>query len=317
MVKRIGFIGFDDITALDMIGPMEAFGTANAANGAVRAYELMILSASGKPFRSEGGVVIAANASFADAPSFDTIFVPGGCGLRNATIGTPVTAFLKDRARRTRRIASVCTGLFALAQTGLMDGRRATTHWRFVGEISRQFPQVLVEGDAIYLRDGKFYTSAGVTAGIDLSLALITEDLGEKAALGVARELVVYLKRPGGQAQFSEPLQFQTRASDGFADLATWILRNLKKDLSVELLAAQVNLGARHFSRRFKSVFGVTPAGYVEHLRLDEARKRLPSQNQTVDSVAASVGYASADSFRRAFERRFGISPGTYQKQFG
>jgi transcriptional regulator GlxA family with amidase domain len=183
--------------------------------------------------------------------------------------------------------------------------------------MNRKFPKIRIDADAIYVRDGKFYTSAGITAGIDLSLALVTEDLGEKVALQVARELVVYLKRPGGQAQFSEPLQFQTRASDGFADLAAWMLRNLEKDLSVESLAARVHLGVRHFSRRFKAGFGMTPTAYVERLRLDEARKRLPMKKHNIKTVAASVGYASADAFGRAFERRFGVRPSVYERQFG
>ena len=187
-------------------------------------------------------------------------------------------------------------------------------HWRFAPAIARKFPKILLDANAIYLRDGRFYSSGGLTAGIDLCLALIAEDLGEKIALAVARELVVHLKRTGGQAQYSEPLQFQTRAGDEFSDLAAWILRNLKGDLSVESLAKRVNLGARHFSRRFSTAFGATPAAYVEHLRLDEARRRLPARNQTIGSVASSVGYASADAFCRAFERRFGVSPSAYRK---
>jgi transcriptional regulator GlxA family with amidase domain len=260
---------------------------------------------------------VAADASFRDAPAFDTILVPGGAGLREPGIGAPVVAFLKARAKSTRRIVSVCTGLEALAQAGFMDGRRAATHWRFIPATIRKFPKIRIDADAIYVRDGKFYTSAGITAGIDLSLALVTEDLGEKIALAVARELVVYLKRTGGQAQFSEPLKFQTRAQDGFADLAQWMLRNLDKDLGVETLAARTHLGARHFSRRFKAAFGSTPAIYVEQLRLEEARKRLAMKRHNIKTVAASLGYASADAFGRAFERRFGVRPSVYGKQFG
>jgi transcriptional regulator GlxA family with amidase domain len=318
MAKRIGFIGYDNITALDLIAPLEAFGTANTfVEGRPHAYELIVMSASGKPFRSELGVSICASIAFKDAPPLDTILVPGGAGLRDPNISEPVVSFLKARARSTRRVASVCTGLEALAQAGLMNGRRATTHWRFAASIAKKFPRVLIDSDDIYRQDGKYYSSAGITAGIDLSLSLISDDFGERTAMAVARELVVYLKRSGGQAQFSEPLQFQTQSSDGFSDLAAWILRNLKRDLSVEVLARRANLGARHFSRRFKSVFGLPPAEYVERLRLDEARKLLPTRRQTVDNVAALVGYSSADSFRRAFERRFGVAPSIYEKRFG
>ncbi len=316
MSKRIGFVGYDDVTMLDLFGPLEVFATANAILG-TGWYRPVIVSASGKLFRGEAGTGVAADAAFRDAPAFDTIIVPGGAGLRDPAIGGPVAAFVKARARTTRRIVSVCTGLEALAQAGVMNGRRATTHWRFAAAIARKYPQITLDVDAIYVRDGKFYTSAGITAGIDLSLALVTEDLGEKLALKVARELVVYLKRPGGQAQFSEPLQFQTRAGDGFADLAAWMLRNLDKDLGVEALAARVHLGARQFSRRFKAEFGTTPSAYVERLRLDAARKRLAMRKANIKSVAASLGYASADAFGRAFERRFGIRPSLYEKRFG
>jgi len=316
MTKRIAFVGYDNVTTLDLFGPLEVFATANDVLG-TKAYQLSTVCASGKVFAGESGVRVAADLAFRDAPAFDTILVPGGAGLRDPKIGDPVIAFLKARGRSTRRIVSVCTGLEALAQAGFMNGRRATTHWRFAAAIAKKFPQIKLDIDAIYIRDGKFYTSAGVTAGIDLALALVGEDHGEKIALKVARELVVYLKRAGGQGQFSEPLQFQTRAGDGFADLAQWMLRNLHKDLTAPVLAARVHLGVRHFSRRFKQGFGLTPAAYVERLRLDEARKRLPMKKHNIKSVAASVGYTSADAFGRAFERRFGIRPSHYEKQFG
>ena len=316
MTKHIAFVGYDNVTTLDLFGPLEVFATANDVLG-TKAYQLSTVCASGKLFHGESGVRVAADVAFRDAPAFDTILVPGGAGLRDPKIGDAVVVFLKARARSTRRIVSVCTGLEALAQAGFMNGRRATTHWRFAAAIAKKFPQIKLDIDAIYIRDGKFYTSAGITAGIDLALALVAEDHGEKTALKVARELVVYLKRSGGQGQFSEPLQFQTRAGEGFAELAGWMLRNLGKDLSAPALAARANLGVRHFSRRFKASFGVTPAAYVERLRLDEARKRLTMKRHNIKSVAASVGYTSADAFGRAFERRFGIRPCHYEKQFG
>lgn len=315
MKKRIAFVGYDNVTTLDLFGPLEVFATANAMLGRSY-YEPVIVSADGRVFHGESGVGVAAGASFRAAPQFDTILVPGGAGLREPQIGNPVVAFLKARATSTRRIVSVCTGLEALAQAGFMNGRRAATHWRFIPAMREKFPRIHIDPNAIYVRDGKFYSSAGITAGIDLSLALVTEDLGEKIALAVARELVVYLKRSGGQAQFSEPLQFQTRAQDGFADLAQWMLRNLDKDLGIAVLAARANLGTRHFSRRFKSAFGQSPAAYVEQLRLEEARKRLQMKRHNIKRVAASLGYASADAFGRAFERRFGIRPSIYEKQF-
>lgn len=316
MTRRLVFIGFDDITSLDLIGPLEAFAAANQYAGR-RAYETLLVSRTGSAFRGENGVRLCADAAFAAAPACDTLLIPGGCGLRDPRIGGPVAAFVKQRAGDTRRIASICTGIFALAETGLMNGRRATTHWRYAEMIAARHPLIRLEPDAIHIRDGKFFTSAGITAGIDLALSLIADDLGEKTSLAVARELVVYFKRPGGQSQFSEPLQFQSRAGDGFSDLAAWILRNLKGEMPVALLAARMNLGERHFSRRFQAVFGAPPARHIEKLRLDEARRRLASPRQTVESIAASIGYASADAFRRAFERRFGIAPSAYRKTLG
>jgi transcriptional regulator GlxA family with amidase domain len=315
--RRIGFIGYDQITALDLVGPMEAFDSANAhCESGVRAYSFVVLSHNGKPFVSEAGLKIAADASFEDAPALDTILIPGGSGLRLTDCVGPIAKWLKVRGPRVRRLASVCTGIYALGEAGLVHGRRATTHWRHAADFARRYPSVRLEPDAIYIRDGHIYTSAGVTAGIDLALAFIEADLGGRVALAAARDLVVYLKRTGGQMQYSEPLQFQARATDRFADLAAWLVSNLKKDLSVEVMAERVGLGARHFSRKFKTVFGSAPADYVEVLRLDESRKRLGAPNQTVDSVAASVGYASADAYRRAFERRFGVAPSLYKKKF-
>jgi transcriptional regulator GlxA family with amidase domain len=316
MARRIGFIGFDQITALDLVGPLEVFATANYVTTS-KEYDPLIISTSGKGFSSEAGLILYPHASFRDAPKFDTIIVPGGAGLRDPKIGTPVGQFLKSRARSTRRIASVCTGLFALGQAGLMDGRKATTHWRFAKIFAKAFPRVSIDANAIYLRDGKFYSSAGITAGIDLCLGLVAEDLGEQTALKVARELVVYLKRPGGQDQFSEPLRFQIRANSNFSDLAGWILRNLDKDLSVPTLASQANLGVRQFSRRFKNEFGYSPAAYIQLLRLNEARKRLPAKRGNLERLAHSVGFANGDAFRRAFERRFGISLANYAERFG
>ena len=313
MTRRIGLIAYPRFTTLDLTGPLDVFDIANAY---VRgAYEMIVLAAASDPLSSEAGLRIVPHATLAKAPPLDTIMVPGGVGIRDAATVAPIAAFLKAR-KRTRRISSVCTGIYALGESGLLDNRRATTHWRYAAHVARRFPKIALEPDAIYIGDGNIFTSAGVTAGIDLALAFVEADLGGRVAMGVARELVVYLKRSGGQMQFSEPLQFQARATDRFADLAAWMVGNLKKDLSVEVLADRAGLGARHFSRRFAQVFGATPAAYVEQLRLDEARKRLGQPNQTVDSVAASVGYASADSFRRAFERRFGVPPSQYRGRF-
>jgi transcriptional regulator GlxA family with amidase domain len=227
-----------------------------------------------------------------------------------------VTAWIGSRAGRIRRVASVCTGIYGLAPSGLLDGRRVTTHWKFTADLARRFPRLRVEPNALYVKDGPFYTSAGVTAGIDLALALVEEDFGPQVALAAARVLVVYLKRAGGQEQYSEPLRFQTRSSDRFSELAAWMAGHLHQDLSVEALASRACVCGRHFSRRFKDAFGSTPAAFVEDLRLNESRRLLSSNTGTIESVAESVGFRSADSFRRAFERRFGITTTGYRGRF-
>jgi transcriptional regulator GlxA family with amidase domain len=198
----------------------------------------------------------------------------------------------------------------------MLDGRQVTTHWRFARDLAQRFPSLKVDANALFIKDDKFYTSAGITAGIDLSLALIEEDYGSNVALSVARELVVYLKRPGGQEQYSEPLQFQMQTTDHFGDLITWARTHLRRDLSVETLAGKAHLCPRHFSRRFKEDFGVTPGVFVERLRLDEARRRLAELNSSIEAVGDSVGFKSAKAFRRTFERRFGISPSSYRSRF-
>jgi transcriptional regulator GlxA family with amidase domain len=316
MAKAIGIIGYDGVTALDLVGPGDVFNTANQRSQDLPTpYALSVLSATGKPFRAESGIVMAP--ARAHARRFDTIVIPGGEGLREPKNNAAVADWIGKHAAHARRVVSVCTGIYGLAATGLLDGRKATTHWRFCADVARRFPGLKLVPDAIFIRDGKFYTSAGITAGVDLCLSLIEEDLGPALALAVARDLVVYLKRPGGQLQYSEPLRFQTQATNRFADLAAWIPGHLGGDLSVEALAARVHLGRRQFTRVFKDVFGAAPSDYVESLRMTTAGRRLTLKGQTVDSVAASLGYASADSFRRAFERRYGIPPSTYRQRFG
>ncbi|MBI1198110.1 MAG: helix-turn-helix domain-containing protein [Phenylobacterium sp.] len=315
--RTIGIVGYPGANALDLTGPAEVFASVPLVTPPGEpAYEVVVLSPDGAPFRCESGLEIAARFALADAPALDTIVVPGGAGVRAPEVLGPLGGWLRERAASTPRMVSVCTGVIALAASGLMDGRRATTHWRYADEVARRCPTLRLEPDAIFIRDGRFATSAGITAGIDLALALVEEDLGPSVALAVARELVVYLKRSGGQRQYSEPLRFQARAGGRFADLAAWIPANLTADLSVEALAGRVNCSPRHFARRFKAAFDVSPGEYVEALRLAEAADRLLGSAATVDSVAASVGYASAEVFRRAFERRFDMQPSLYRARF-
>ena len=317
--KRIGLIGFDEVVAIDLAGPAEAFTSARIGDGErdmKPCYEVVTIASSTRPFVAESGLIFKAQKTFQNAPLLDTLIIPGGIGLRKPDVCRSISDFIRKRARRTRRIASVCTGVYGLASTGLLSGRQVTTHWRWAHDVARRFPDVQVNGNAIFLKDGPFYTSAGATAGIDLSLSLIEEDYGPRVAMAVARELVVYLKRSGGQEQYSEPLQFQTQSVSRLSDLATWIVSHLSEDLSVEVLATKACLCPRHFSRRFKTEFGHTPADFVERLRLDEARRRLSNGDNSIENIGLSVGFKSADAFRRAFERRLGVNPGDYRRRF-
>ena len=317
---RIGLLGFDHVNALDLVGPAEAFTSVviDQSNGKFKnGYEVLILGVTGRRFVSEAGIVFESHAILGSAPKLDTIIIPGGRGIREPAINRTVATWIRKRASQTRRIVSVCTGIYGLAPTSLLDNRRVTTHWRFASDVAARFPKLKVEPNALFLKDGPFYTSAGVTAGIDLALALIEEDYGRKIALSVARELVVYLKRSGGQEQYSEPLQFQTQSSDRLAELATWIVNNPGRDLSIEKLAHRACLSPRHFVRRFKATFGQPPGIFVQTRRLDEARRRLCGGNISVQRVADSVGFRSTDAFRRAFRQRFRITPSRYQRSFG
>src|SRR5438270_5725163 len=309
---RVGLIGYDGVQGLDIVGPSDAFTVAALPGDhgtPERCYEVVIIGLTGKPFRAESGLLFHPHTSLRNAPALDTLIVPGGRGARIGLASGVIARWISERAPKIRRIASACTGVYALAQTGLLDGRLVTTHWRFAADLARRFPKLKVDHDALFLKDGCFYTAGGITASVDLALALIEEDYGPRVALSVARELVVYLKRPGGQKQYSEPLEFQCNSSDRFADLASWMVEHMRGDLSLAALAKRVCLSPRHFVRRFKQAFGGTPAAFVENLRLDEARRRLSERTQTIENVASSVGSQSDDVFRRAFQRRFGVKP--------
>ena len=318
--KRIGFFVYDGITALDLTGPAEAFACATLAparGGAPRAaYEVVTLGLSRRPCVSESGITIVPATTLAAALPLDTLIVPGGNGLRRPEINRRAVAWIGEVAPRIRRVASVCTGIYGLAPTGLLDGLRVTTHWKFAADVATRFPKLDVAPNKLFVKSDRFYTAAGITAGIDLALALIEEDLGAAAALAVARELVVYVKRDGDQAQFSEPLRFQATARERFGELAAHITANLARDLSVDALADKMAVSARQFGRQCHVNFGCSPAVLVRRLRLDEARRRLHAGAGRIERIATSVGFRSADAFSRAFEREFGIKPSHYRARF-
>ncbi len=316
--RHIAILAYDGLETLDVAGPADVFSSANDLLGRDPApYEVVVLGIRRGPIAAESGVKYFADRTLDDGGLFDTIIVPGGKALRlDSKTRTTIAEFVKAQAQTARRVASVCTGIYALADTGLLDGRTVTTHWRYAGDVQRRWPKVRMNADALFLNDGKFYTSAGVTAGIDLALSFVEEDFGSELALAVARDIVVYLKRSGGQLQYSQPLLAQTKATTRFGDIAQWIRGNLQRDLTLEMLAGHVHLSPRHFARKFKATFGLTPADFVQELRLDEARWLLVNGEDAIGALADTIGYTSGDTFRRAFERRFGIPPAEYRRRF-
>jgi transcriptional regulator GlxA family with amidase domain len=316
--RRVGFLVFDGFTALDLVGPAEAFAVARSGpESAPRpAYEVLVLGPSRRACVAESGIRLTPDCSFEQTPALDTLVIPGGHGLREPALNRRVTAFVRRASRRLRRVAAVCTGIYGLAPSGLLDGRRVTTHWNFTDDVARRFPALEVARDELYVKDGRFYTAAGVTSGIDLALSLIEEDLGPARALAVARELVVYLKRQGGQQQFSEPLRFQVSARDRLGDLGDYVLGHLATDLSVPALAKRLGMSERQLSRLCRERLGESPAALVKRLRLDESRRRLLEPGARVETVSDAVGFASADAFRRAFEQAFGLNPSAYRERF-
>jgi transcriptional regulator GlxA family with amidase domain len=320
MARQIGVLLFQNVQALDVVGPTDAFAAAvSVEGGGSRAplYEVFTVAASSRWVVSESGVTLKPRYTFDSCPDMDTLLIPGGCGIRDPRVSRRLAPWIARQAGRTRRIAAVCTGAFGLAATGLLRNRRVTTHWRYAQDLARRFPELQVDANALYRRDGRFYTSAGITAGIDLALALIEEDCGRAVSLQVARELVVYLRRIGGQAQYSEPLEFEARSIDRLASLERWITTNLHRRITLDVLARRASLGSRQVARRFRATFGVTPGEFVENLRMKEAQRRLVVSKASIKRVAASLGYRSSHVFRRAFERHFGVSPGAYRERFG
>lgn len=316
--RRVGIVVFDGFTALDLVGPADAFSAAQRgpSQAPEPAYDVVVLGGSRRACVAESGLKLTPDCRLDHAPPLDTLIVPGGRGLREPSVNRQVVGALLRLSPRVRRVAAICTGIYGVAPSGLLDGRRVTTHWAFSEDVARRFPKLHVARDELYIKDGRCYTSAGVTSGIDLCLSLIEEDLGPARALAVARELVVYVKRAGGQEQFSEPLRFQLAARDRLADLADYVLSHLERDLSVEALSKKLGLSARQLSRLCRQELGQSPAALVKRLRLDEARSRLLEANANVSLVSSAVGFASADAFRRAFERQFGLNPSEYRERF-
>jgi transcriptional regulator GlxA family with amidase domain len=307
--RRVLVLTVEGAQSLDVLGPIEVLHSAGG-------YDIEVVAPGGGSVRFSNGVAIHAAPLPDPPPPHHLLLVAGGSGARSAAGDPALAAWIAAAAARATRTASICTGAYLLAGAGLLDGRRATTHWRWCAALAERHPAVTVDPDAIYIRDGEIWTSAGITAGIDMTLALVEEDLGGDVALTVARELVVFLKRPGGQAQFSEALAVQQAERPALRDLQGWIAAHLDADLSVTALAARANLAERSFTRAFRREVGQSPAAYVEALRLERARMLLEDGAESLDAVARATGFRSAEVLRRTFHRRLGVSPAAYRQRF-
>ncbi|MGI8754578.1 MAG: GlxA family transcriptional regulator [Acidimicrobiales bacterium] len=312
-------VAFDDLQLLDLAGPTEVFHAADQVVGG-DAYVLGTVTPSGQTVRTSSGIVIGNHGDLAAVAAgrspVDTLVVVGGQGSRAVCHDDDFLAHVRTLAGRSRRITSVCTGALVLAAAGLLDGYRATTHWNSCAHLARRHPGVQVEPDRIYVHDRDRWTSAGVTAGIDLALALVDEDLGAEVAHQVAAQLVVFARRPGGQAQFSAQLRAQVARSPAVAELQRWLPDHLDQDLSVHRLAERANLSPRTFARTFRAETDTTPAAHVEALRVEAARRLLETTDLGVAAVARAVGLRHGETLHRAFSRRVGTTPDRYRQHF-
>ena len=308
-MERVVIIVFDRLQQLDATGPYEVL----RAGG----YQVELASPDGQPVRSDSGLLLGVDRALPSVRGpLDTLLIAGGSGVDEAMTDPVVQRAVRRLAPTSRRVASVCSGAFVLAEAGLLDGRRATTHWRRCASLAERYPAITVESDPIFVRDGNVWTSAGVTAGMDLALALVEEDRGREVALTIARHLVMYVQRPGGQAQFSAALRAQRADREVLRELQAWLPDHLDLDLSVERLAERAAMSGRHFARAFAAETGVTPARYVDDLRVESARRLLESTRRPVADVAAACGFGSAETMRRAFLRAVRVPPADYRRRF-
>ncbi len=320
--RRIAIVAFPNVQVLDVTGPHEVFARTarwlcEQGRRADLAYTTELFAAAPGVIAASSGLRLVVDRTLHDVRGpIDTLLVAGGTGTPAAMQDQTLLRWLRRVAPRVRRLGSVCTGAFILAEAGLLNGRRATTHWGSCAAMARRYPHVTVDADPIFVRDGNVYTSAGVTAGMDLALALVEEDHGREVALQVARELVLFLRRPGGQSQFSTQLAVQAADREPLRELQAWIADHVGDDLSVPALAERVAMSPRNFARVFTREVGVTPARFVETARVEAARRRLEESSNGVDAVAAQCGFGTAESMRRTFLRRLRVPPSAYRHRF-
>ncbi len=318
---KVVMLAYPDAQVLDVVGPLEVFSRtsrwlAERGGHIVPPYEVEIVADRAGPVRMSNGLEVVATRSWREVDDADTLLIGGGIGYGGPTDDAELLAWLRGMASGGRRFGSICTGALILAAAGLLEGRRATTHWAYLDRLQAAAPGCTVERDAIWVEDAGVYSSAGVTAGMDLALALVEADWGKATALAVAQELVVYRKRPGGQGQFSRFIEAERR-NDRIGELQLWILDRLHQGLSVQRLADQAGMSARNFTRRFKAGAGVSPADYVERVRVEEARRRLEAGAAQLKDLARACGFADEQTLRRAFRRRLGVLPSEYRERFG
>jgi len=311
---RVGFVLLDGFELLDFAGPHAVFDAANLI--APGSYDLLTLGPSADVVTGNGAARVLPTHTLAQAPDVETLVLPGGGGIRTGPQPADILGPLKRKAESAQRVVSICTGAFLIARLGLAQGRTLATHWRHAEELARLHPDISVDARSLYRQDGALYSSAGVTAGIDLALALVAEDLGPAIAAAIARQLVVHFKRSGDQAQYHEHLAALQGRSARFAALIEWIKHNIARPLGVPVLAHQAGMSERSFTRAFQADFQITPARYVELVRLDQACGLLSDPTLRIDAIAQRTGFSNPDSFRRAFERRFGVSPRFYRNRF-
>jgi transcriptional regulator GlxA family with amidase domain len=319
--RNVVIVVYPGVQSLDVTGPLEVFDGARrlieARAPAQRPYDVRVLSRDGAPVATSSGLAITPHGALADAPGeIDTLLIAGGGGKTAACEDAELIAWIAAASARARRTASVCTGAFLLARAGLLDGRRATTHWAHAGELQAAHPDIDVDPEPIFVRDGSVWTSAGVTAGMDLALALVEEDLDRDAALLIARHLVLFLRRPGNQSQFSATLGGQAPSREPLREVQLAVLEDLAGLHTVEAMAERAHMSPRHFARAFRAETGMTPARYVERVRLEAARRLLEEGSQPVAAVAGACGFGTPETMRRAFLRALAVGPAEYRRRF-
>jgi transcriptional regulator GlxA family with amidase domain len=313
-------LGFAQAQILDITGPLEVFARTSRwlrdhQDLSFDAYEIDLVAPRAGAMQTSGGLQLLAARKYTDMRPADTLLIAGGIGYEALLKDRELLSWIRRQASKVSRIGSICSGALVLAAAGLLSGKRATTHWAYCDRLAKLAPDAQVERDAIFVQSGKLYTSAGVTSGMDMALAMVEADWGKASALAVAQELVMYLKRPGGQSQFSRFLSAERR-DDVFGNLELWILEHLDADLCVESLARRADMSARHFARMFTQRIGTTPAAYVRRLRVEHARSRIESGAARVKQVARECGFADEQKLRRAFRQVLGITPAEYRSRF-